>query len=101
MRLTHKLVDVTSSTVDVTSATIYPQGHDDESGVWQMSVTAGTVTKVQIFGRLGSDHSWHEVATASGTTTGTVSAVITIYPQMYVFLDADSVSSSCVISIME
>jgi hypothetical protein len=100
MSMTHKLIDVTSSSADVTSDTVYPQRHGDESGSYQVSVSAGTAVKVQIFGRLGSNHAWHEVAKAENTTATAV-ADITIYPQMYVFLDADSTSSTTVVSIME
>ena len=100
MSMTHELINVTSSTADVTSSTIYPQRHGDESGSYQISVTAGTAVKVQIFGRLGENHAWHQVAIAENITA-TATADITIYPQMYVFLDADSTSSTTVVSIME
>ena len=110
MSMVHKLIDVTTSAADVTSATIYPQGHDDESGIYQVTCTAGDITNVYIYGRLGSDQTWHRVA-ASGAVdvdtgnspeagVGVVSAVITIYPQMYVELDVGS-DPSCVVSIME
>lgn len=110
MSLTHKLIDVTTAGADVTSATIFPQSHDDESGVYQVTCTGGTITNVFIYGRLGTDHAWHQVA-ASGAMdnstgdsptagAGVVSAVITIYPQMYVELDVNS-SPSCVVTIME
>jgi hypothetical protein len=110
MSMTHELINVTTSGTDVTSATIYPQRHDDEAGVFQVSCTAGTITNVFVYGRLGSDHAWHQVETSGAMNTstgssstagaGVISKTITIYPQMYVLLDVNS-SPSCVVSIME
>ena len=104
MSMVHELINVTTSGGDVTSSTIYPQRHDDESGVYQITATAGTITTVQIFGRLGENHAWHQLVTSGAINASggnqTASATITIYPQMYVFLDVNS-SPSCVVSIME
>jgi hypothetical protein len=104
MSKVHKLIDVTTQGTDVTSDTIHCQHNYDEAGLYQVTTTAGTITNVFFYGRLGSDHDWATVATAGAqdASAGTVvaSAALTIYPQMKVVLDVNS-SPSCVISIME
>ena len=110
MSRTHKMIDVATAGADVDSDVIVCQHDYDEAGLYQVSVTAGTITNVLFFGRLGSDHAWEQVATSGAMDTSTGDsphagrgvkiAAITIYPQMYVTLDVNS-SPSCTISIME
>jgi len=89
MRLTHELLNKTGETTTVSSATIYPQGHDDEAGLIQVSNTsaaAGSTLTLEVYGRLGDAHLWSEVYD-SGVVNGndvSASATIEIYPQMYV-----------------
>tara|TARA_R110000824_G_scaffold400879_1_gene609713 strand:- start:446 stop:790 length:345 start_codon:yes stop_codon:yes gene_type:complete len=114
MRMVHKLIDATTAGADVTSATIYPQGRDDESGVFQVSLHAGELQNVRIYGRLGGDHTWQRIATSGDMDTdtgyssedaGVYSATIAIYPEMYAYLDvlgaASTGSPTVVVSIME
>ena len=110
MSKVHKLIDVTTAGADVTSSTIFCQHPLDEAGLYQITCTAGTITNVHFYGRLGSDHTWSRIATSGAigtstgnspeTSTGEKTAALTIYPQMYVELEVNS-SPSCVISIME
>ena len=58
------MIDVTTQATDVDSDVIYPQHDYDEAGLYQVTCTAGTITNVLIFGRLGSDHAWEQVATS-------------------------------------
>lgn len=106
----HKMIDVTTASADSNSDTIYPQHNYDEAGLYQVTCTAGTITDVFFYGRLGSDHTWEQIATTGAVTTatgdspevgvGVKTATLTIYPQMYVKLDVND-DPSCVVTIME
>lgn len=109
MSLVHQMIKGAALSGTQTSAVIYPQGHlDDETGLYQIDLTSGTVDQCLIQGRLGSDHQWRAIIT-SGTLavdglggtefkTGTLS----IYPQMRVVLTPNSgAAPTCVVSIME
>ena len=110
MSMTHELFNVTSQGTDVDSAIIYCQHRLDEAGLYQITVTGGSLTDCFFYGRLGSNHTWERVATSGAVDDstgnspeadhGVKSASLTIYPQMYVALDVNA-AVTCVVTIME
>ena len=110
MSMTHELFNVTSQGTDVDSDIIYCQHRLDEAGLYQITVTGGSLTDCFFYGRLGSNHTWERVETSGAVSNstgntpeaghGVKAASLTIYPQMYVALDVNA-SVTCVVTIME
>jgi len=106
MRLTHELLNKTGETATVSTilTPIYPAGHDDETGLVQVSHSTGTAAITAfVYGRIGASQLWHEVYASGEVASGaTASKAIAIYPQMYVkVVVAGGATCSFVMSIQE
>jgi hypothetical protein len=111
MSMVHQLIKKTvygsGGSGDNVTEDFHAQHIDDETGLFQVSLTAGTVNDVIFRGRLGNDHTWHTLDT-TGTLTydpddlpSTVdSDTLIICPQMRAKLKLPN-GATIVISIME
>lgn len=79
--------DAAASSTQNSSINSFQQEYD-EAGLYQITVTSGSLTDVVFYGRLSSAHTWTAVATsgavaASVASIGGIVASLTIMPLMF------------------
>ena len=95
----HILLDKTLvSDATHTGDTVQTKRSYDESGVYQLDLTAGTASAFKVQGRVTSDMSWHDIVSET-TVTSIMSDTITIYPEMRAVVTSNSGADSATFTV--
>ena len=87
-----------------TGDTIQTKRAYDESGVYQLTISAGAATAFKVQGRVTADMSWHDIVSETGSPLATtMSDTITIYPEMRALVTSSGggTTNTFIVALME